>query len=599
MDKLKNLKYSDFGVKPPYVETKEGFKYNEINSRLTDLERFTKLLTSKPGLKFQGNQALLQQTNILKDLRDGKGNLGRNLLNKAVKTGVNNIANTLSILAQVPVNGTGTHFILGLTPSGYLQNGAPRETAFGQFLAAQGIGGGVNGAKSALLGQSIGSAYGGPLNAQTELLSKYEDGDMSSLLSDQGLKTLNEDGNSIQPYLNKVVRDLIGNKAASSLEKAIAPKLCSPVSTDVVKTTKSVHWIKDSGFNTPYVSRYGLDDLDVQAADVAYGPKKPFEASGKRSNSSTYKIDVDKQGNKANYITSPIYIESRLGLQEGSKNRGDVMNSNYNVEQQSEKLLGSNIIPFEFNILTPEKNYFIYFRALLDSLGDSYNGQWNGTKYIGRAENFYTYEGFERTTNFSFKVAAFSKEELKPLYRDLNYLVGTTAPTYSQEGNFMRGTLVTLTIGEYLDKVTGYISNVELSWQTEYPWEIDLYDENLYIVPHILDVTVNFTPIHDFNAKSDINVERGDVYIGPKVPKVKPTPRTDSPETQRVFFEGTTVDADKDTGKVLRINNQPIPEDYHNYGLQYDPQFQQQVHISPDGNYKFDPVKRKWVTNNL
>ena len=68
MDDLRSLKNSDSGTKDSFIDKKEGFKYNQINARLTDVERFAKLLTSKPGLKFQGNQALLQQVDTINDL---------------------------------------------------------------------------------------------------------------------------------------------------------------------------------------------------------------------------------------------------------------------------------------------------------------------------------------------------------------------------------------------------------------------------------------------------------------------------------------------------------------------------------------------------
>ena len=44
----------------------------------------------------------------------------------------------------------------------------------------------------------------------------------------------------------------------------------------------------------------------------------------------------------------------------------------------------------------PLNDNIILFRALLDSINDNYSGEWNSYKYNGRAENFYTYCGFDR-----------------------------------------------------------------------------------------------------------------------------------------------------------------------------------------------------------
>ena len=171
-----------------------------------------------------------------------------------------------------------------------------------------------------------------------------------------------------------------------------------------------------------------------------------------------------------------------------------------------------DIIPFYFNSITPETNFFLHFRAFLDSFSDNYSGDWQGTKYIGRAEEFYTYQGFKRDISFDFKVAAFSKEELAPLYRKLNFLAGTTAPTYGSNGGFMRGTLCSVTIGDYLVNQDGFIKSVGLSWDTLYPWETQAIDQETERVPHMLNVSIAFQPIHAFNPNADISA--GGNFIG-------------------------------------------------------------------------------------
>ena len=173
----------------------------------------------------------------------------------------------------------------------------------------------------------------------------------------------------------------------------------------------------------------------------------------------------------------------------------------------------SDIIPFYFQSLTPEKNFFLHFRAFLDSFNDNYTGEWSGTRYIGRAEEFYTYQGFKRDITFDFKIAAFSKGELFPLYRKLNFLVGTTAPTYAANGGFMRGTLTNVTVGDYLIDQPGFISSVGLAWEQVYQWETEFDEaEGKARLPHILNVSIGFTPIHEFNPNADIT--EGGAFIG-------------------------------------------------------------------------------------
>lgn len=168
---------------------------------------------------------------------------------------------------------------------------------------------------------------------------------------------------------------------------------------------------------------------------------------------------------------------------------------------------------------------YMRFHAFLDNFDDSYNASWNPTTIPGRAESVYQYGGFQRSSNFSFKCAALHRAELLPMYEKLQFLAGATAPTYqdlkfatkdderrnmfndSVTGVHMRGTIVRLTIGDYLHKQTALINSVQFSWQQDYPWEIQAGKDKektedgklaVRILPHVLDVSVSATLIHEF-----------------------------------------------------------------------------------------------------
>ena len=151
----------------------------------------------------------------------------------------------------------------------------------------------------------------------------------------------------------------------------------------------------------------------------------------------------------------------------------------------------------------PKFSTFIHFRALLDSFNDSYNASWNATKYLGRGENFYTYDGFTRTVSLSFTVAAQSKQELIPMYKKLNYLASQLTPDYSPNG-YMRGPLVKLTLGGYLYEQPGFIQDLTYDMITDAPWEIAINEEGendptVKQLSHMIKVTgLTFIPIHTF-----------------------------------------------------------------------------------------------------
>lgn len=171
-----------------------------------------------------------------------------------------------------------------------------------------------------------------------------------------------------------------------------------------------------------------------------------------------------------------------------------------------------NHIPFQFCLITPETRRYMHFKANLENFSDDYTGNWDETQYVGRADRFYTYSGFGREISFAFKVAAFTQSNLVPMYRNLQTLAASVAPTYGEGGVFMRGTIGQVTIGDYLVRQYGIFKSVKLSWKTEYPWEID---KKQFRVPHILDVSVSFTPIHNFIPESLVDFTK-EMYFGNK-----------------------------------------------------------------------------------
>ena len=164
-----------------------------------------------------------------------------------------------------------------------------------------------------------------------------------------------------------------------------------------------------------------------------------------------------------------------------------------------------DLIRFRFEAIdsdNPTKSDTMIFRAFLDDLSDDYKASHNSINYNGRAEDFYTYKSFQRNISFSFKVAAQSRHEMMPIYRKLNYLASNTAPEYSN--GRIRTPFMRLTVGGWLDRLPGVLSSVNLKWQKDYPWEIAIdspengMDSHMLVLPHVLDVSVNYLPIHNF-----------------------------------------------------------------------------------------------------
>jgi hypothetical protein len=198
---------------------------------------------------------------------------------------------------------------------------------------------------------------------------------------------------------------------------------------------------------------------------------------------------------------------------------------------------GRDLVKFRFHVITPDrKETVLYFRAFLDSFSDNYSGNWNDTKYLGRGETFYTYAGFQRKISLSFKIAAASRQEMMPIYKKMIYLASSTAPTYGGKGQFMRGTIVKLTLGDYVYELPGIMNSVTYNWNTEYPWEIAMTepegsgrgDKTMQELPMVMDCNIDFTPIHTFTPTAGYNkyITTGDTEAGnaPFVTEPAPDP---------------------------------------------------------------------------
>jgi hypothetical protein len=175
----------------------------------------------------------------------------------------------------------------------------------------------------------------------------------------------------------------------------------------------------------------------------------------------------------------------------------------------------NDLVQFRIQVMSnlpDNNNTFIHFRAFLDSISDSYEASWDATKYLGRGENFYTYNGFNRKVSLSWTVAAQSKAELIPMYKKLNYLASTLAPDYSPDG-YMRGNLVKLTVGGYFYEQPGFITGLSFEIAEDTSWEIGIdptgeRDKSVSEVPHIIRVKgFSFTPIHEFAPRKVQSIE--------------------------------------------------------------------------------------------
>jgi hypothetical protein len=205
---------------------------------------------------------------------------------------------------------------------------------------------------------------------------------------------------------------------------------------------------------------------------------------GSNQKPADYTITVDKGVDKLNALPAFIFEDS--------------------VDPWAAKGKESNdLIKFAFEAISNDNIGYsnaILFRAFLTSITDNNSAELSAFKYMGRGETFRTYQGFDRSISFGFKIAAQSRAELKPLYTKLNQLISQVYPDYSPSTNFMRAPVIRLTIGDYIYRMPGFLESVNVTIDGTNSWEINLEEDTKNEVaqlPHSLDVTVSFKPIFD------------------------------------------------------------------------------------------------------
>ena len=219
-----------------------------------------------------------------------------------------------------------------------------------------------------------------------------------------------------------------------------------------------------------------------------------------RVNSGDPGSSLDEDGKPKNIIKYGVNIKNKKALDKITAS--EIYNDS--VADHSKEF--NDLCKFSIGIINNDpsgNSNFMNFRAFIDGFSDSYTADWGETQYVGRADKFHNYKGFGRSIDLSFTVAAQSKAELIPMYKKLNYLASSLAPSYSQ-GGFMQGNLVRLTVGGYLYNQVGILKGITYTIPQESPWEIGLddkwgSDDTVKELPHIIKVSgFSFTPIQDF-----------------------------------------------------------------------------------------------------
>jgi|19_taG_2_1085344.scaffolds.fasta_scaffold00347_9 hypothetical protein len=154
-----------------------------------------------------------------------------------------------------------------------------------------------------------------------------------------------------------------------------------------------------------------------------------------------------------------------------------------------------------FNKPSAEGDDIMVFRAIINSLTDSFNPQWTNVTMIGRADPNYHYTSYTRDLNLDFTVVATDRDELKPIWRKLNALASYTAPDYKNNTTIgLKGPWMRITIGDLYKQQPAIINNLYYTLAgTETTWDINVEnDPERMEVPNKIDISMGLTLISDY-----------------------------------------------------------------------------------------------------
>jgi hypothetical protein len=186
----------------------------------------------------------------------------------------------------------------------------------------------------------------------------------------------------------------------------------------------------------------------------------------------------------------------------------------------------------------PSESDYMHFRAFIDGFGDKYKASWKKYNFVGNPESFYNYDSFDRDISISFKIVVFRKEEQKSLYQKLNFLISNLMPDYGFGNTRARAPYIKLTVGDYIDQLPGFITNLSVSETKGSTWEINLDDSStVQSLPHALDIKMSFQPIHNF-------IPRKVTIKSPNVPFITLNTRNDNAIDGSQYFFPTENEAE-------------------------------------------------------
>jgi len=495
-------------------------------STLEDVARLTKYFTdinNPSGILFVAKQNLLSRTGTKTEASKGIG-YANGTLNEGAYT-------PLSTLAEAGVVFTGTHLNKqGIDPTGLIPGlgiityqDAINQNQFNRTPTLQLENNRLISLTTAILdNKGVGLSYvrGYSLNAPgNDVLLSYEGGAGSNL----GFGTTNikfatsNNGNVLKSILNPS-----SNVNLSNIDKTQTSLFSTWNSSQFAEESLNLDSLTKEDFRLKLNPEAQGPQNTFLTADIGYTNdfEKRFNLSGEKGYSPGSKLRNRSNPNLGSLVpdspvSSPLDSINAYPIYKSEVTNGKNGGSVYKTDPTLNDIIEFSIAILNNDDQNPSKRdeqgnvigvtsalsykKYMHFRAFIDNISDSYDADWNAISYMGRGEKFYKYGGFERKMSLGFTVVAQSKDELRIMYDKLNFLASSLAPEYldSLTSGYMCGNIAYITLGDYINDQPGIITSLTYDISEDSPWEISR-ENGMGQLPHMIKVSLNFTPIHKF-----------------------------------------------------------------------------------------------------
>jgi hypothetical protein len=163
-------------------------------------------------------------------------------------------------------------------------------------------------------------------------------------------------------------------------------------------------------------------------------------------------------------------------------------------ERTNDTSIDNDTLAIVFNPLDPFTGTSLgelKFLAYITQFSNTFDSQWNDVKYIGRAEKFYIFNEFKRSSNLDFNIPCYNREKLTTQHQVLNNLISTLAGSY-QNDLLLGGIITKIKVGNYINNQPCIITSLNFNPIDESSWDLDAE------LAFYIKVSMNFTVIHDF-----------------------------------------------------------------------------------------------------